>query len=49
MWRRKRIDMIQAYADALDITENHAKALIAVHRQHMAQNPLIDLSLEYDL
>ena len=37
------------YAEALDITENRAKALIAQHRRHLIANPLVDLSLEYDL
>jgi hypothetical protein len=46
---QKARDAIRFYADRLDITENRAKALIAVHRKHLAQNPLIDLSLEYDL
>lgn len=42
-------DMIGIYAEALEITENQAKARIAAQRQHVAQNPLVDLSLEYDL
>lgn len=42
-------DIIGIYADRLGITENQAKARIAAQRQHVAQNPLVDLSLEYDL
>ena len=40
---------IVRYAEALDITENRAKALIAQHRRHLIANPMVDLSLEYDL
>jgi CHAD domain-containing protein len=40
---------IESYADALDITVTRAKALIAQQRAHVTQNPLVDLSLEYDL
>lgn len=40
---------IEAYADALEISLSQAKARIAAQRQHVLANPLIDLSLEYDL
>lgn len=40
---------IQIYADTLEISVNRAKALIAQQRAHIGRNPLIDLSLEYDL
>lgn len=42
-------DTIKLYAEILEISENRAKALIAQHRAHVIANPLVDLSLEYDL
>lgn len=42
-------DKIKLYAEVLEISENQAKTRIAIQRQHLIANPIVDLSLEYDL
>lgn len=40
---------ITTYAEMLGRSYEVAEALIVLHREHIAKNPLVDLSLEYDL
>lgn len=37
------------YGNALDITEKESRALVEKRWRHILANPLVDLSLEYDL
>lgn len=37
------------YGNALGITEKESRALVEKHWRHILANPLVDLSLEYDL
>lgn len=40
---------IEIYAETLEISLTQAKARINRQRNHLIANPLVDLSLEYDL
>lgn len=40
---------IEIYADVLEISLVQARARIAAQRNHLIANPLVNLSLEYDL